>query len=263
MQGFGSALSNGRNERMPRCVDDHHLARLDVAEEGRADHVESDGFGREDRRLAELAHDQWANAQRVAAGEQAVLGQDEQRVGAFDLAQRVGQPLDRGRIFGCRDEVDDDLGVAGRLEDRAAPVEGPAQLHRVRQIAVLGDREAALGELGEQRLDIAQRRFAGRRIAHVADRRAPGSCAHHLVAVEIAGDVAHRPVRVEMGAVEAGDAGRFLAAVLQRVQPERDEARGIVGTPNAENAAFLAQLVVIERIGRQHVPASGLKLGLI
>ena len=68
--------------------------------------------------------------------------------------------------------------------------------------------------------------------------------------------MAGRPVRLEVGAVEAGDAGRFLAAVLERVQAERDEARGVVGTPNAENPAFLAQLVVIERIGRQHVPPS-------
>ena len=30
----------------------------------------------------------------------------------------------------------------------------------------------------------------------------------------------------------------FLAAVLQRVEAERDEARGIVGTPDAENPAF-------------------------
>ena len=48
------------------------------------------------------------------------------------------------------------------------------------------------------------------------------------------------------------DARCFLAAVLKRVQAERDEARRIVGSPNSEDAAFLVQLVVIERIGRQH-----------
>ena len=51
---------------------------------------------------------------------------------------------------------------------------------------------------------------------------------------------------------KAGDARRFLAAVLQRVKAERDETRRIVGTPDAEDAALLAQLVVVERIGRQH-----------
>ena len=115
------------------------------------------------------------------------------------------------------------------------------------------DREAAFGELGEQRLDVAQRGFAGGRIADMADGRAAGQPAHDVVAVEVAGDMAHRAVRVEMLAVEAGDARRFLAAVLERVQAERDEARRIVGTPDAEDAALLAQLVVVERIGRQHV----------
>ncbi len=50
----------------------------------------------------------------------------------------------------------------------------------------------------------------------------------------------------------AGDARGFLAAVLERVQAERDEARRIVGAPDAEDAALFAQLVVIEWIGRQH-----------
>ncbi len=57
---------------------------------------------------------------------------------------------------------------------------------------------------------------------------------------------------VIVGAVEADDAGRFLAAVLQRVEAERDEAGSGFGAPDSENAALLAQLVVVERIGGQH-----------
>ena len=64
--------------------------------------------------------------------------------------------------------------------------------------------------------------------------------------------MSHRPVGVVVGAVEADDAGGFLAAVLQGVKPKRDEARGVVGAPDSENTAFLAQLVVVERIGGQH-----------
>ena len=80
----------------------------------------------------------------------------------------------------------------------------------------------------------------------------PAQLADDLVAVEIAGDMAHRAVGVELRAVEAGDAGRFLAAMLQRVEAERDKGRGAVGAPDAEHAAFLAKLVVVERIGGQH-----------
>ena len=43
----------------------------------------------------------------------------------------------------------------------------------------------------------------------------------------------------------AGDAGGFLAAVLQRMQAERDEARRIVGAPDAENPALFVQCVPI------------------
>ena len=150
--------------------------------------------------------------------------------------------------------MDDDLGVAGRLEDRPAPVERAPELQRIGQIAVVGDCEPAFGELGEQWLDVPQARFARSRIAHVADAGAAGERADYLVAVEIAGDVAHAAVRMKMLAVEGRDAGGFLAAVLERVEAERDEAGGAVGTPNAENAAFFLELIVVERIGRQHVP---------
>src|SRR5437762_880971 len=86
----------------------------------------------------------------------------------------------------------------------------------------------------------------------MADRGAAGEIANDVVTIEVAGDVPHRPMRVEILAVEAGDARAFLAAVLQRVQPKRDEARRIFGAPDPEDAALLAQLVVVERIGRQH-----------
>jgi hypothetical protein len=59
-------------------------------------------------------------------------------------------------------------------------------------------------------------------------------------------------MRVEMLAVGSRDAGSFLATVLQRVKAECNETRCIVGAPDAENAAFLAQFVIVERVGCQH-----------
>ena len=124
----------------------------------------------------------------------------------------------------------------------------------------MGDGEAARGELGEQRLDVAQGGLAGGRIADVADAGIAGEAADHLVLVEIAGDMAHRAVGVEDAAVEGGDAGRFLAAMLERMQAQGDDGRGALRAPDAEDAAFLAQFVgveaAIERIGGQHVPSA-------
>ena len=65
--------------------------------------------------------------------------------------------------------MDDDLGVGGRLEERAAAHQRPADGERVGQVAVVRDGEAAELEVGEQRLDVAQHRLAGGGVAHVAD----------------------------------------------------------------------------------------------
>ena len=66
-----------------------------------------------------------------------------------------------------------------------------AQLIGVGQIAVVADREPAELEIGEQRLDVAQRHLAGRRIADMADRSAPGQATDHLLRAEIVADLAH------------------------------------------------------------------------
>ena len=86
----------------------------------------------------------------------------------------------------------------------------------------------------------------------MSDRGSPGETADDIVPVEVAGDMTHGAVRMEMRAVETRYAGALLTAMLESMQPKRDEARGIAGTPYAENPAFLAKLVVVERIGRQH-----------
>ena len=86
----------------------------------------------------------------------------------------------------------------------------------------------------------------------MADRGAAGERANHFVAVESARDMAGGAVGVEARSVEAGDPRRFLSAMLQRMEPECDEASRDIGIPNAEDPAFLAKLVVVEGIGRPH-----------
>ena len=59
------------------------------------------------------------------------------------------------------------------------------------------------------------------------------------------------PVRIELLAVVDDHAGRFLAAVLEGVQAKRGMGGGILVALDAENAAFLMELVV-ERRARDH-----------
>src|SRR3546814_4605422 len=84
------------------------------------------------------------------------------------------------------------LGIACRLKDRTAADEHLLERRGVGDIAVVRHREAARRQVGVQRLDVAQRGLARRRIANVAGGRITRELAHDVVAVEIARDMAHR-----------------------------------------------------------------------
>jgi len=140
--------------------------------------------------------------------------------------------------------VQHDLGIGGRLEDRAVLDERAAKGEPVGEVAVVGDRETARAEVGEQRLDVAQDCLARGRVAHVSDRHRTHQTADDVRAVEVVADEAQSPLGVKLLPVVGDDAGRLLAAVLQGVQAERRECRGLGMTDDAEHAAFLAQPVI-------------------
>jgi hypothetical protein len=101
-------------------VDDHQLAGLDVAHIFRADNVEPAGLRGQDPGLAQLAQHQRAHAQGIAHADQRIVGQRHEGIGALHLMQRVDHPIDhRAGQAGC-DQMDDDLSIGGRLEQRAA-----------------------------------------------------------------------------------------------------------------------------------------------
>ena len=84
-----------------------------------ADDIQRAGFGCHDPAVAKLAKYQWAHAMWVANTDQHVIGNADKRIGTINLFQRIGQPAgDIGLVRAC-DEVDDDLGVGGGLEQAA------------------------------------------------------------------------------------------------------------------------------------------------
>ena len=101
------------------------------------------------------------------------------------------------------------------------------------------DREAAGGELGEQRLNIAQNCLAGRRIAHMAERHAALQALDGRFVGKVIADEAQPALGMEALAVEGDDAGRFLAAMLQRMEAEavRAAASSWPYTPNTPHSS--------------------------
>ena len=128
--------------------------------------------------------------------------------------------------LGVRDELDDDFGVGGGLEVSAVALQARAQVAQVDQVAVVGDGDEALGRVDADGLGVEQRRVAGGGVAGVADGHVAGELGEHVVGE----DFRHQAHALDVGqvlAVGGGDAGRFLAAMLQGVEAEIGLARGV------------------------------------
>ena len=242
-------------------VEDQHFAVFDVAHVLRADDVERAGLGRQDRAAVELAEHQRPDAERIARADQFLVGQADEGVGAFEHAQALDETVDEAVAVRAGHEMKDHLGVGGRLHHGAFAHELAAQRDAIGEIAVMADGKAAGIEFGEQRLDVAQDGFAGRRIAHMADRGGAGQAIDDLTPGEGVADQPEPPFGMEPLAVEGDDTGGFLAAVLQGMQAERRDRRGVRMAENAEYAALFAQPVAHRdrRTVRVQSPSSALQ----
>ena len=196
--------------------------------------------------LAELAEHERPDAEGIARADQLLVGEADQSIGAFDLEQRLDEFLDEVLLLAARHEMQDHLGVGGRLADGALLDEPFAECERVGEIAVMAEGEAAGIEIDEERLHVAQDRIAAGRVADMADGHVAFQPLDHGPRGEMVADEADAALGMEMAAVEADDARRFLAAMLERVQAKRGERRGIGMVEDAEDAALLVQPVLFE-----------------
>ena len=117
-----------------------------------------------------------------------------------------------------------------------------AQLAGVHQVAVVADRELAVHAVDDDRLRVG--RPCSRRRSSSGRGRWPGArAASQRLGVERLVDVAHRLRVADLDAVGRGDAGALLPAMLQRVQPEVGEVRGLGVAEDPEDAALVLELV--------------------
>ena len=172
MQCASGAGGNGLIDFMPVGRDDQHLARLDVALVGRADQIHRAGLRADDpaRRRGGRAR---ADGSRADRGRRSAgpWSASPARTRPAPAPPTRRSPPRRVARLRSRVEVQDDLGVAVRLEDRSLPHEVVAQLARVDEVAVVAERDLAVRAVDQDRLRVEQLALAGGRVADVADRQ--------------------------------------------------------------------------------------------
>ena len=220
----------------------HHFAGLELAHGRGADQVEGASFGSEAGAAAcavdtgRIAEQQRPEAPRVARGDHPLAADQQQRVGAAHLLEREHQRLDDALPRLARHQVEDHLGVGGRLEDGAVALEPVARLDGVDQVAVVHDAERPHRGIDDDRLRVGEHRGARRRVAGVADGGGAGEPLEHRLLEDLR-RLAHAALDVHAGAVPGDDAGALLPAVLERVEAEVSEVRRVLAGVDAEDAA--------------------------
>ena len=120
----------------------------------------------------------------------------------------------------CRDHRRDHLAVGGRA--RAAGASSSRSSSALTRLPLCAERDGADAAVVDERLGVRPGVRAGRRVAGVADRELAAQ-ARELLLVEDLGHEAEVAQPGEPPVVGDGDAGRLLAAMLQRVEPEVGE----------------------------------------
>jgi hypothetical protein len=115
----------------------------------------------------------------------------------------------------------------------------------------VGNREAAIGEFGEEGLDVAHAGAAGGRVPRVADGAVALQAVDHALLGKGIADQADMPLDVKLRAIVGNDAGGFLASMLQCMQAEGDDCGCVLPAEDAEHAAFVVEMIV--GLGGKHV----------
>ncbi len=201
---------------------DDDLAVLDLSNETRADNIERAGFRSENECVAELTDDQRTDAEWVTDANKLFVCCANEGIGAVDFTERVDKAsYEAARAVAApRDEMDDDFCIGGRLEDRAGRDKLAPQFQCVGEIAIMGQREAAGVEIGEEGLHISERRLADGRVAHMSNGCGATQMIDNRLAAKMVAHKAEPPFRVKLCAVKAHNACGFLPSMLQSMKAE-------------------------------------------
>ena len=253
-------------------LEDDHLAWQHVADVLGADDIEGCGLRRQapaGRRLIaspdpvvrvvrrrESAEDERAEPERITNPDDPALVEHDKAVGAPDPRQHALECLHRVARGLIGEQRGQQLRVGRGGESCAAAVQLLEQLPGVDQIAVVSDGKRPARAEAVGRLGVLPDRRAGRRVAAVRDGQLTPQ-ARQPTLIEDRAD--HPEILVQHQLVPVADrqAGRFLAAMLEREQPERRDRRGLgrltTGQDHPEHAAHRSALPA-ERTGQAVLP---------
>src|SRR5258706_9813229 len=113
----------------------------------------------------------------------------------------------------------------------------------------MGQSETADLEVGEKGLHIAKNGFAGGRVSDMADRGIALQPLDHLLRGEMIGDMPEFAMRIEAMPVEGDDAGRFLAAMLQGMEPQNRVSGRFFDAVDPEDAALFLEMIIVPGMG--------------
>jgi hypothetical protein len=143
------------------------------------------------------------------------------------------------------DQMNDYFRIARALENGAAMFEPAPNFQRIRQVAVVAQRQLAFIAIDYHRLRVHQRRVAGGGITCVPDGDFSGKLRYH-VGCENLLHVAKAFVHVDIRAIGGSDAGGFLSAMLQRVEAEIGHLRSFGMAEYPEDAAMIVEVIVVD-----------------
>ena len=222
------------------AIDQNSLARLDLPDVVRADVVESAGLGCYHPSVAESAEAQRPHPQRVSDPQKLVLREHGERVCTLQLPHHVRNtslPVHGG---GVREEVGDDLGVAGAVESETRLLHLPAQLDRVDHISVMCHRQLYVGASRHDRLSVNDAIGAGGGVTSVGDRDVAREVLEVVFSERLI-DQSHSRAASELGSVSGGDAGALLSPMLERVDSKVSDAGRILSAQvNSDHTASFA-----------------------
>ncbi len=217
-----------------------HVPRLELPHQCGAEDVEGARLRGDHPPRPEPPQDERSEAARVHDRVHGAADRQDQRVGAVHALERVEQLVFRLPRLGARDQVHQHLAVGRRLEDGALGDEVGAELHSIREVAVVREAERALPVSGEHRLRVREHRGTRGGVAGVADGDVARQPGHDLLAENVR-DEPHAAVRpCRAGAVHGHHARRLLAAVLQAVEPEIDLTCCVGDAGDSDDAAHAA-----------------------